>query len=790
MKKTVSLLLVFSLLVYGIILLNPPVLTRAAGSFHLVISEIKITGGSGKSTDEFAEIYNPSENDISLSGWQLIKKTTSGNEYILVDDFGNKEIKAHSFFLIVHPAGYLSEVPPDFYYTTTNSIASNNTVVLLDNEGKEVDRVGMGTASDFEGEAVGNPGSNKSIERKAQSNSTEETMVEGGTHYFLGNSEDTDNNAQDFVLRLEPEPQNSLSEPEYLGIEIPEIPEPSVGEPEESTPPSSESEPEQEAPSESEIIYSDKIIITELLPNPEGKDDREFIELYNSDSKDIDLEGWKLGDNSTHKYTIKKDDFDSTLIAAGDYFVIDKEISGISLNNTADSAKLYHPDATLVDSVGYEECKEAQSYNLIDSEWIWSDEPTPGHENRFVIKNKLPSASFELEDEEFKVGQTIIFDASDSSDPDNDDLEFIWDFGNGEQASGEKVEYVYRKEGTYPVTLLVKDEKGGEDETETEVTISDYDYSDKIVLSELLPACSGSDQECEFIELYNPEDRDVNLEGWQLTDLKSYYKFSEDNLIQSKSYLLIERKDSKITLNNSGEKIFLIDPAGKVINGVEYGKATKDLSFARDLDSQKWQWTEKPTPGEENEFILLEDKEELEELKGDKIRSKEVGVATVNNEPLEIGIGEVNEDFLGKLLKIEGELESKRSPSYYLMDELGNILRMYIQKKTNIPKLDVGVGDMMEVVGVLDKTSTGLRLLPRTQEDIVIIPKKKAEQGQEGKVLGASVEREEINVPIKDKSKQVKLYLYIGVGTLVVALIGVGAKLYLKKRKEEEDINV
>jgi len=588
---------------------------QAEQADHIVISEIKLTGGSGKSTDEFVELYNPTEQNISLSGWQLTKKTASGNEYILVDDFGGKEIKTHSFFLIVHPVGYLSEIQPDFYYTTTNSVSSNNSVILLDSEGNEIDKVGMGTTSDFEGEAIGNPGSNKSIERKANSDSTEETMVEGGVHYFLGNSEDTDNNNLDFISRLGPEPQNSESEQEYLDIEIPEIPEPPIEEPDVPSPPPSESGPEQETPPKPEVVYSDKIIITELLPNPEGRDDHELIELFNSGSEDVDLEGWKLGDNSTRKYTVKSDDFSSTIIKANNYFIINKEVSSISLNNTSDSAKLFHPDETLVDLVEYNDCQEAQSYSLVDNEWVWTDEPTPGSANEFIIKNDSPVASFELEDEEFKVGQVIVFDASDSSDPDNDELEFIWDFGNGEQAESEKVEYIYKKEGTYSVTLLVKDEKGGEDESEAEVIISDYDYSDQLIISELLPACSGLDQECEFIELFNPENKAVDLEGWQLTDLKTYYQFSKDSFIKASSYLSVERKDSKITLNNSGEKIFLLDPAGKVINGVEFAKAKKDLSFARDLGSKKWQWTNKPTPGKENIFVLEE--EGLDEKEGD-----------------------------------------------------------------------------------------------------------------------------------------------------------------------------
>ena len=277
MKKIFYYLLVL-LFSASFIYLNKSIDAEQAS--YLVFSEIQITGGSGYSTNEFIELYNPTEEGMNLSGWKLIKKTASGKEYGLVDDFGEKIVKSYSFFLITHPAGYLGETQPDFYYTTTNSIADNNTVILIDKDGNEVDKVGLGTAVDFEGEALSNPGSKKSVERKAKQSSIEEAMIEGGSDYFLGNSEDTDNNSQDFVLRSEPEPQNSQSESEYLDIEIPEVPEqPEETEDPETKEPVVEDPKSGEPKTEEPIVYSDKIVISEFFPNPEGKDDEEFIEI-------------------------------------------------------------------------------------------------------------------------------------------------------------------------------------------------------------------------------------------------------------------------------------------------------------------------------------------------------------------------------------------------------------------------------------------------------------------------------------------------------------------------------
>ena len=92
----------FCLLAMFVSLAVPIVRAWAVEAGHVVISEIKISGGSGKSTDEFIELYNPTEVEVNLDGWRLVKKTASGSDYILVDNFGDKTVAAHSFFLITH----------------------------------------------------------------------------------------------------------------------------------------------------------------------------------------------------------------------------------------------------------------------------------------------------------------------------------------------------------------------------------------------------------------------------------------------------------------------------------------------------------------------------------------------------------------------------------------------------------------------------------------------------------------------------------------------------------------
>ncbi len=726
----------------------------SAEAEHLVISEIKITGGSGFTTDEFVELYNPTDQEISLANWSLVKKTAAGNEYVLVENFNEKLIKAHSFLLIAHPAGYSGEINPDIYYSTTNSISSNNSVMLLNDMSEEVDKIGMGTSSDYEGEVTSNPGSKKSIERKAKSTSDSDSMMEGGMDYFLGNSEDTDNNEDDFIINVQATPQNSSSEVEYLEIVIPDN---------NTTLPVMEGE------------FGD-IKISELFPNPVGSDDSEFIELYNNDTKEINLTGWQLGDNSTRRYVINIDDFDTIFIGPKQYFIIDKEISKISLNNTTDAAYLYDANGNIVEKIEYEKSQEGKSYSLISEQWIWSSDYTPGKANNFVIDNNSPVAKFELEEINVRVGQIIQLDASSSSDPDEDKLLFRWNFGNNDFLEIPEVEYSYKQVGDYVISLTVVDELGAEDTIEQNIHVTDYDYSDKIILSEILPSCEGADADCEFIEIYNDDDREINLEGWKLTDLKNEY-FFPDEIIEQGDYLVIDRKESKITLNNSGDVIYIIDPKDNIINGVEYNDAKSDLSFS--YDNNQWSWTEEVTPSSENVIVFSEFENEVE------LASEDLE----NLSPMEISIGNVNETLLGRILIITGEVESKKSVSIYLMDESGHLLRVYIQKKTNINKPDVEPGDTMKVIGLLDKTSAGLRLLPRTEEDIFIT--KKQIKPDSTKVLGVDTdETEAIEFAPNNKDKQVKLYLYITIGFLVVIIGGLLVKRFYERNKSDESLEM
>lgn len=170
-----------------------PVSTKISIPKKVLINEIQIAGLTVK--DEFIEFYNPNDFDINLSGFALKKKTASGSESNLVSsDKFLGIISALDYFLITPQddedgtLNYTGQGIPDLHYSGKSySVAENNTILLYNNYGDLLDKVGFGSTLDFETAPALNPDENKSIARKE-----------------LGL--DTDDNSQDFEICETPTP--------------------------------------------------------------------------------------------------------------------------------------------------------------------------------------------------------------------------------------------------------------------------------------------------------------------------------------------------------------------------------------------------------------------------------------------------------------------------------------------------------------------------------------------------------------------------------------------------------
>ncbi len=76
-----------------------------------------------------------------------------------------------------------------------------------------------------------------------------------------------------------------------------------------------------------------------------------------------------------------------------------------------------------------------------------------------VIVN-APPVPVAGDDRSVAVGEVIEFDGSLSNDLDGEIIEYVWDFGDGTKAAGERATYAYAAPGTYQVRLSVTDDSG------------------------------------------------------------------------------------------------------------------------------------------------------------------------------------------------------------------------------------------------------------------------------------------------------------------------------------------
>ncbi|PIY78674.1 MAG: hypothetical protein COY82_01225, partial [Parcubacteria group bacterium CG_4_10_14_0_8_um_filter_35_7] len=420
---------------------------------------------------EWIELYNTTQNEIDLTDWTIEDNT--GTTY------GRGSLSKLDGLIIESQRHLLLSRGEDFSFRLNNG----GDIIILKYKETIIDEVAYGDFEKIVGSIEGNapkPSKGRSLAR-----------LEDGL--------DTDNDSDDFAETITPTPE----EPNKITF----VSIPSGGS-------SFVSSPVLTSQS-----YSSDIIINEFLPDPFGSDkENEFIELKNIGTKIVDLEGWKLGDNSSRIYTISTKDFKSTKISSGGFFVLRREKTKIALNNTGgDAVKLYRPDNNLLEEIKYTgKVPEGQSYSRDESNsWLWTTTVTPGEKNIFTQPNKPPKAVIEV-NQNAKVEEVIIFDGSDSFDPEGENLKFLWDFGDGSNSNKMNPIHIYKNKGHYSVQLTVTDNDEGSDTAKILVIVSaiesdspereedsnlKLDFSN-IIISEFIPNPKGPDTE-EWIEIFN-----------------------------------------------------------------------------------------------------------------------------------------------------------------------------------------------------------------------------------------------------------------------------------------------
>lgn len=137
-----------------------------------------------------------------------------------------------------------------------------------------------------------------------------------------------------------------------------------------------------------------KLQITELLPNPAGSDSgNEFIELFNPNAVDVYLEDYilRIGEGD-FKFPI------GSFVEAGKYIKFSNDDINFTLVNTTSFMSLISADLSLIDeALPYINPSDDMSWSLINNLWQYTNQSTPGVENKPSVIEDVIVATVEKE---------------------------------------------------------------------------------------------------------------------------------------------------------------------------------------------------------------------------------------------------------------------------------------------------------------------------------------------------------------------------------------------------------
>ncbi|MCF7846126.1 MAG: lamin tail domain-containing protein [Candidatus Peribacteraceae bacterium] len=576
-------------------------LVAEAESRELLLNEIAWAGSTDSSADEWIELHNITRDKIFLlDGWKIITADES-LEIIL-----SGEIPPGEFFLLERTDDDSApDVPADQVYTGGLS-NSGEILILLDAAGSEIDRIDGSDAWSLGGdsdsrqtlarvdtenfstsfEADGTPRAANFFDHDlalAEISAEPSSVLPGGTATFSVNLENRGLNVEDFDLvwkingsEISRETITELATFSQIAKTFSQSFE--VGnyavnaEIELST-----DENLANNSSSIELDVENHLVINEFVPAPAGSDsENEWIELFNPSENPIDLTGYNLNGVQISGEIAATGFLVFTAVDFPDWSALVSTSGEVVLNN---------PEGGVVDSKAYANATEGKSFGRLAenlSEWMEFWHPTPGTEN--TESNADPVANITIQGSGKTSGECSLYvnlAAEDSSDPDGDELEFEWDFGDGTNSDEENPSGFYFAPGAYEVSLLTRDALGATSEvkqifqisqcsngsggsinarTSADEPVFDSWPVDQVELKINEVAFNSSP---DWIEIFVMDDgndgRGVELGGFYFEADKRIKTIPRNTFLKTGAFLLLEFKSENPTVIERGDgftKIF------------------------------------------------------------------------------------------------------------------------------------------------------------------------------------------------------------------------------------------
>lgn len=536
--------------------------TTSAPEETLLISELQVR--ETDSSDELIEIFNPLDIFVELSNFKLQYASATTDVY---DPNANLttlvELQGY-----LAPRSYIYFVNEDFpdplasgSFKANLANTSGHVLITNDNETKIYDLIGWGAAISAETAPVVVHDVGQSLQRKQvveepaqplSTNDTSETVDSENistTDTPIDSTSEIDDSISgpittpEELVDTDDNSQDFVSgtpDPKNTNYESPDT------EQNQDTNTVNQEELESTPPINPDAFYEGvvPIGINELLPDPEKPvtdAEGEFIELYNPNPFEVDMSDIVLQTGSTFS---RQTSLDGLVLAPLSYSVVYSGQYNFSLSNSGSSARLVLPSGLVWgQEVIYPKATAGEAYALFGSEWRWTTRLTPNAENVYVART------------------TVVKSAS-------------------------------------------KKRTTSKSRASTTVNPAKFNLFKPLIITELLPDPNKpvTDAEGEFIELYNPNDQAVDLEGLILETGSNFtynFTFGKNTRIGPGEYLALFSKDSKLTLSNSGGAVRMLLPNGQQWGDtVTYDEAETGESYAN-IDGN-WQWTDQPTPNTPN----------------------------------------------------------------------------------------------------------------------------------------------------------------------------------------------
>lgn len=290
------------------------------------------------------------------------------------------------------------------------------------------------------------------------------------------------------------------------------------------------------------------------------------------------------------------------------------------------------------------------------------------------------------------MGETAIFDASDTYDPENDNLIFTWTTGS-EERTGVIAHFIFERAGERVVNLNVVDSAGN-----------------KVGKKFKLTALKSVEQEIE-------NENEIEM-GTAITPAVATKKNTSKNIKLAVAITL-----DKIREREVGDRV-IVQGVVAVLPGVlgsQYfyvidpvtGAGVQVYSNKKDFPSLQI--------GDKVQIIG-----DLSESYGErriktKLKSeiKKIGSGVILP-PQTVEVSEIGEENEGSLVQMQGEVTEAKSTYLYLDDGTEEV-KIALKKGTGLIGTDYLVGEKLQIIGLVGQAKSGYQLMPRNGEDIIKI---------------------------------------------------------------------